>query len=165
MGIPEEDLGPRWLRDYDSLYNIGGNANPGADSGSGVRVDMPAMEEFAAALQNNVDKDYNPHAHKVFDDMAVPAEGQLNFLELWWALEQHDQVKTVATDNVANHGNGAKIFAFAADEISKRYQASDAYAAARLADVQQYLGTTPEPPASTDPTVTPTGPTNPAEGV
>jgi hypothetical protein len=161
MGIPDEDLGPRWLRDYDSLYNIGGNANAGGDSGTGVRVDMPAMEQFAAALRGNVDKDYNPHAHKVFDDMAVPAEGQLNFLELWWALEQHDQVKVAATDNVANHGNGAKMFALAADEISKRYQASDAYAAARLADIHQYLGRTPEQPSTTDPAVPPT---NPAEG-
>jgi hypothetical protein len=163
MGIPDEDLGPRWLRDYESLYNIG-DTNAGADSGTGVRVDMPALEEFAAALHNNVDNDYNPHAHKVFDDMAVPAEGQLNFLELWWALEQHDQVKVAATDNVANHGNGAKVFASAADEISKRYQASDAYAAARLNDVHQYLGTTPQPPATTNPTTTPPT-TDPAEGV
>jgi hypothetical protein len=158
MGIPEEDLGPRWLRDYKSLYGIGGNNSPGTDSGTGVKVDMPAMKDFASALEKNVDHDYNPHAHKVFDDMAVPAEGQLSFLELWWALEQHDQVKTAATDNVANHGNGAKIFALAADEISKRYQQSDAYAAARLSDVHKYLGTTPGQPAATNPT------TDPAEG-
>jgi hypothetical protein len=159
MGIPEEDLGPHWLRDYGSLYDIGGDNGHGADSGTGVKADMPAMKDFAAALEKNIDDDYNPHAHKVFEDMAVPAEGQLSFLELWWALEQHDQVKTAATDNVANHGNGAKIFAFAADEISKRYQQSDAYAAARLIDVHKYLGTTPGQPAITNPT------TNPAEGV
>jgi hypothetical protein len=160
MGIPEEDLGPRWLRDYRTMYDydIAGRGTTGTDGGTGVRVDMPAMKEFASALQKNVDDDYSPHARKVFDDMTVQPEGQLNFLELWWALEQHDTVKTAATDNVANHGNGAKVFAFAADEISKRYQQSDAYAAARLADVQQYLGTTPDqPPATT--------PTNPGESV
>lgn len=161
MGIPDEDLGPRWLRDYQTMYDydIAGRDTAGTDGGTGVRVDMPAMKDFASALHKNVDDDYNPHARKVFDDMATPTEGQLNFLELWWALEQHDTVKMAATDNVANHGNGTKIFAFAADEISKRYQQSDAYAAARLQDVHQYLGTSPDqpPPATT--------PTNPGESV
>jgi hypothetical protein len=174
MGIPEEDLGPRWLRDYGSLYDIGDQNNPGAggvagaDGGTGVRVDLPALKDFAAALQKNVEDDYKPHAQKVFDDMAVPAEGQLSFQELWWALEQHDQVKIAATDNVANHGNGTKIFAVAADEISQRYQSSDAYAAAQLSDVHNHLGTSPGQPAATDPATGPgtdPGPaTGPAEG-
>jgi hypothetical protein len=160
MGIPEEDLGPSWLRDYGSLYDIGGQDGSGTDGGTGVTVDMPAMKDFASALQTNVDDDYKPHANKVFEDMAVPAEGQTSFLELWWALLQHDQVKVAATDNVANQGNGAAVFATAAEEISKRYQQSDAFAAARLADVQKYLGTTP---AGTNPTTDPT--TDPAGGV
>jgi hypothetical protein len=155
--IPEEDLGPTWLRDYESLYNIGDTSGAGGDGGSGVKVDMPAMKDFAAALDKNVEADYKPHANKVFDDMATPAEAQLDFLELWWALEQHDQVKIAATDNVANHGNSAKIFASAADEISKRYQQADAYSAARLADVHQYLGTSTQP-TTTDPTNSPTNP-------
>lgn len=159
MGIPEEDLGPRWLRDYGSLYDIGDQNSPGADGGTGVRVDMPAMQDFASALQKNVEDDYKPHAHRVFDDMAVPAEGQLNFLELWWALEQHDQVKIAATDNVANHGNGANVFALAAKDISNAYQDSDAFAAARLADVQKYLGKSPDQLANPSPTTDPS--TNP----
>jgi hypothetical protein len=170
MGIPEEDLGPRWLRDYGSLYDIGDQNNPGAgggtgaDGGTGVRVDLPALSDFAAALQKNVEDDYKPHAQKVFDDMAVPAEGQLGFQELWSALEQHDQVKIAATDNVANHGNGTKIFAVAAGEIGQRYQSSDAYAAAQLADVHTHLGTSPGQPAPANPG-TDSGPaTGPAEG-
>ena len=162
MGIPEEDLGPRWLRDYGSLYDIGGGSSAGGDSGTGVKVDMPALKDFAAALRKNLQDDYRPHAHKVFDELAVPAEGQLSFLELWQALEQHDQVKTAATDNVANQGNGAMIFASAAGKISEDYSDSDAYAAAKLNDVEKYLGTTPDQPAATNPTTTPT---NPTEGV
>jgi hypothetical protein len=150
MGIPDEDRGPSWLRDYGTLYDIGGTSGTGGDSGTGVKVDMPAMKDFAAALRKNLQEDYSPHARKVFADLGEPPEGQLNFLELWEVLEQHQKVQQVATDNVANHGNGAMVFASAAEKISEEYRNADAYAAARMADIHKYLGTTPQPPA-TDP--------------
>lgn len=160
MGIPEEDLGPRWLRDYGTLYDIGGKSDA-PDSGTGLRVDMPAMKDFAAALRTNVDDDYRPHAQKVFDDMTTNPVAQEDFFELWYALNQHVEVKQAATDNVANQGNGAKIFAHAADEISTQYRSTDAYASANISDVKRYLGTTPPPTGSTvpgtDPTVDPAG--------
>jgi hypothetical protein len=155
MAIPAEDLPPAWIRDYDTLYDIGGNSSAGGDGGTGVKVDMPAMKDFAAALQKNVDVDYTPHAHKVFNDMGEPPKTGLDFLELWYALELHGDVQYAATDNVANQGNGAWRFAQAAEAISKRYQDSDAYAAARMDDVRTYLGTTP-PPTTSDPTTSPT---------
>jgi hypothetical protein len=158
MGIPEEDLPPRWIRDYGTLYDIGGSPSTGGDGGTGVKVDMPAMKDFAAALRENLEADYRPHAQKVFADMTEPPKGQLDFLELWWALEQHRDVQQAATDNVANQGNGALVFASAADKISNEYRSSDAYAAARMTDVEKYLGTTPAAPATTPPTSDPTDP-------
>lgn len=153
---------------YD--YNIAGRetgAASGLGGGADVMVNMPAMIEFASALQRNVDDDYVPAAQYVFNNMSVQPEGQPSFVEIWSALEQHDQVKMTATDNVANFANGAKVFANAAQEISRRYRETDAFAAARLTDVQQHLGTTPEPPpAGTTPPPAGTDPaTNPAEGV
>jgi hypothetical protein len=160
MGIPEEDLGPRWLRDYGSLYGVVGISGAGGDSGTGVKVDMPAMKDFAAALRKSLQDDYGPHAHKVFDDMTAPVVPSDGFLDLQLVLEQHREVQSAATNNVANHGNGALIFANAADEISNRYQSSDAYVAAQMADVYKYLGMTPAQattinPATTDPTADP----------
>lgn len=143
MGIPDEDLGPVWLRDYGSLYNIGGDA---AGSGS-VRADLPAMDEFASALRDNVDADYVPHARVVFDDMSVPAYGN-GFPELAWALEQHRDVKSVAVNNVADHANGTAVFAEAIRGIAQRYRSSDAFAAAQLSDIQQHLGLSPEQPGT-----------------
>jgi hypothetical protein len=161
--IPPEDLPPQWIRDYDSLYNVGGDSGTGAGGGPGIEVNTPAMNEFAAALRSNVDDEYNPHARVVFDDMTTPVPVSGGFTEMQWALTQHRDIQLAATDNVANQGNGARIFAHAASEIASRYQDADAYSAARLEDVHHHLGTTPAPPASTNPTTTnPT--TNPAGG-
>jgi hypothetical protein len=162
MGIPQEDLPPVWIRDYDSLYDIGGNANAGGDGGTGVKVDTPAMKDFAAALDKNVDADYVPHARKVFDDMTARVTPTDGFLELQSALDMHRKVQTAATRNVAGHANGTKAFAFAADKISKEYAETDAYAAARMDDVMRYLGTTPAQTGTTDPSTT--DPTTNPEG-
>jgi hypothetical protein len=169
MGIPEEDLGPRWLRDYGSLYNIEGHSTGSApDSGTGVKVDMPRMKDFAGALRTNVDVDYVPHAKKVFDDMTVPI-GHIDarFWELYSALNLHQEVVQSTTDNLANQGNGASVFAEAAKKISDEYHKADAFSAARVQDVHKNLGITPPASATPDPGVNPanTDPTTPAGGV
>lgn len=152
MGIPEEDLPPVWIRDYDTLYDIGGNSSTGGDSGTGIKVDMPSLKDFAAALRQNLQQDYAPHAHKVFDDMKKPVKPAGAFVELQWALERHNDVQHATTHNVTNHGNGAMDFATSAQEISDRYGQADAYAAARISDVQSSLGTSTDRPPTTDPT-------------
>jgi hypothetical protein len=48
MGIPDEDLGPRWLRDY------------GFTDFGDVVADVEAMEDFAARLATEVQKNYVP---------------------------------------------------------------------------------------------------------
>jgi hypothetical protein len=166
MGIPEEDLGPRWLRDYGSLYDIGGQP-AAADGGTGVKVDMPRMKDFAGALRKNVDADYVPHAKKVFDDMTVPTgQTDYRFSELYSALNLHQQVAQATTDNVANQGNGASVFAEAAKKISDEYAKSDAFSAARVTDVHKDLGVTPPASATPDLGVSPvsTDPATPAGG-
>ena len=151
MGIPDEDLGPAWLRDYGSLHNIGNQSATG-DGGTGVRADLPAMQDFAAALEKNLYDDYEPHARKVLDDMSVRPTSTLGFAELDAVLRQQQQVNFVASDNLANHGTGALRFARAIKEISQNYARSDAFAAASLNDVQRHLGLSPDQLATTDPT-------------
>lgn len=153
MQIPDEDLGPVWLRDYGSLYR-NGDLSAAGDGGTGVRGDLSAMDQFAAALEQNLHDDYEPHARKVLDDLSVRPEGTPGFAELQAALAQQDEVSFAASDNVANHGNGALVFAIAMKDISERYRQTDAFAAATLTDIQAHLGLSPDQLAATgtDPT-------------
>lgn len=163
MGLPEEDLPPVWIRDYDYLYDIGGTSGSGGDGGAGVKVDMPAMKDFAAALRNNLQQDYASHANVVFEDMKKPVKPAGAFQELQWALEQHHEAQHATTHNVTNQGNGAMDFATSAQQISDRYRNTDAYAAARVSDVEASLGAPTTGPAPTDP-ITPSGSANPPDG-
>jgi hypothetical protein len=126
------------------------------------------MKDFAGALRTNVDVDYVPHAKKVFDDMTVPI-GHIDarFWELYSALNLHQEVAQSTTDNLANQGNGASVFAEAAKKISDEYRKADAFSAARVQDVHKNLGTTPPESATPNPGANPvtTDPATPAGGV
>ncbi len=155
MGIPSEDRPSSFVRDYDSI-DVEGAQTPA--SGNGVNVDMPAMKDFASALQKNLYEDYRPHAQKAFADLSAPADGKGGFAELYSALAFHTKVKEAASNNVADQGTGALQFAKAAADISERYKKTDAYAAANVEDIRTFLGSTPPQTTPADPT------TNPPEG-
>jgi hypothetical protein len=141
MGIPEEDLGPRWLRDY-----------------GGIEADITKLEEFAAALEAEVQQNYLPHAEYVKDDMYVrlPAPAA-EFVELSTFLVKHDELARDATGYVHLHGEATYEAATVANEVSKQYRQSDAFAAARARDVEAALrGTTLD---GAKPIEVPTGPT------
>jgi hypothetical protein len=126
--IPEEDRGPAWLRDY------------GYTDFSQIEADIQAMETFAAKLAANVTDDYAPHLSTVTTAMSTRLpEPPMEFIELWSFLFTHNDVQNVAHQNVYNYANGTQGFATAAEDISKKYGGSDAFAHARVRDVDNAL--------------------------
>ncbi len=123
MRIPEEDLGPRWLRDY-------GN----------IEADIARMEEFAAKLAAEVRDNYATHLPYVSESMtvalpAVPA----GFPELHGFLQTHNEAQVATHGNVYTYRDATGGFANAAGSISAKYRGSDAFAAARVSDVEKAL--------------------------
>jgi hypothetical protein len=124
--IPEEDRGPAWLRDYGYT-----------DFGQ-IEADIQAMESFAAKLSANVTDSYAPHLTGVTDAMMTelpspPAE----FVELYTFLFAHNEAQNITQQNVYNYANGTQDFATVATDISKKYRGSDAFANAKLSDVDK----------------------------
>ncbi|MFC7527932.1 hypothetical protein [Actinoplanes sp. GCM10030250] len=126
--IPDEDLGPAWLRDYGHT-----------DFGD-IAADILAMEHFAARLRADVEGNYAPRARAVSDTLLTslpPAHP--HFGELDQFLRAHERAQDVALQNVYNYANGTYGFAAAAREVSDRYRGSDAFARARVTDVHAGL--------------------------
>ena len=76
MGLPEDDKGPAWLRDWGSktghteLDTFTGYVDPDA-----LAVDIKTLVAFAHALQSEHENDFRPHVRTVFDAMsAVPQQ-------------------------------------------------------------------------------------------
>ncbi|MBU2662902.1 hypothetical protein KOI35_05215 [Actinoplanes bogorensis] len=126
--IPQEDLGPAWLRDY-------GTTDFGA-----IEADIQAMEKFAAQLAANVQDSYAPHMASISESMGAelphpPGE----FVELTSFLTAHNMAQDVTHQNVYNYANGTQSFATAASEVSKQYSGTDAFSHARVSDVNKAL--------------------------
>jgi hypothetical protein len=124
--IPEEDRGPAWLRDY------------GYTDFSQIEADIEAMEKFATKLSADVKDNYAPHLSTVTDAMSTrlpdpPSE----FIELLTFLFAHNEAQDVAHQNVYNYANGTQGFATAAQDISKTYSGADAFAHAKVRDVDK----------------------------
>lgn len=139
MGIPEEDLGPAWLRDY----------------GDSIEADIRRLEEFGAQLDAEVRQSYVPHMEIVQEDMMVelppPAA---EFSELTSFMQTHQSTQQNTTNIVYTFRDATGGFAYAAQRVGNEYGNADAFSAARVGDVEAALGKTavaPVPPG-TDPT-------------
>ena len=137
--IPEDDRGPQWLRDYDYT------------DFSQIEADIQAMETFALKLAANVSDNYAPHLSTVTTAMSTrlpvpPPE----FFELWSFLSTHNEIQNVAHQNVYNYANGTQGFATAAEDISKKYRGTDAFAHAKVRDVDTALDRVGIPAAQGD---------------
>jgi hypothetical protein len=139
MAIPEEDLGPAWLRDW-----------------AHIEADIKAMEDFATKLRREVEVNYAPHVGKVHEDMMAglpspPSE----FGELVDLLTTHHQSQQATSDLVHFYGNATGGMANAASEIGKQYGQADAFSSARVTDVNKALDqsgvTAPTPPGTLPP--------------
>jgi hypothetical protein len=128
--IPEEDLGPAWLRDYGHT-----------DFGD-IEADILAMEDFAAKLKADVERNYAPRAQDVSHSMLTTLPpAHTAFAELQLFLAAHERAQDAALQNVYNYANGTYGFATAAHEVSEKYRGADAFARAKVTDVHAGLRT------------------------
>lgn len=124
MRFAEEDLGPGWLRDYQS-----------------IEADVSQMEEFAAKLAAEVQHNYATHLPYVSESMTTPLPRVSgNFPELLDFMLTHRRAQDTTQTNVYNFRDGTGSFATAAQKISDNYRGSDAFAQARVSDVDRALG-------------------------
>jgi hypothetical protein len=123
--IPEEESGPAWLRDY------------GFTDFGDIAADINAMEEYATKLAADVQDNYGPHLTGVSEAMLtrLPVPNP-NFYELGSFITSHTAAQVVMQNNVYAFGNGTYVLASAAQKISKEYRGTDAFAHAKVADVQ-----------------------------
>ncbi|GAA2361625.1 hypothetical protein Cme02nite_43390 [Catellatospora methionotrophica] len=167
MGLPEEDKGPAWLRDYgrESGYTKS-NAMTGYDEGS-LAVDLQSLVDFAEALETEHTKDYRPHADEVFKDMSAKvADPHADFIELCSSLGWQRELLVQTSDALLKHDQAVLAFVAAAREISKKYGEADALGAAKAQDVNRNLTvsvpTTAQVPATTQPPTAQTPGTTPS---
>ncbi|WBB77491.1 hypothetical protein O7606_14470 [Micromonospora sp. WMMD882] len=132
--IPEEDLGPSWLRGYGD-----------------IEADIRQMREFANKLEAEVRKNYAPHLSYIADDMSVPIPPPCAaFGELVDFLRAHQDIQQRSTNEVYHLANHTGGLATAAGAISEQYADADAFARARVSDVERALRTAQadQPPAA-----------------
>lgn len=141
--IPEENQPVGWLRGYD-----------------GIEADIRQMRVFADRLQDEVARNYAPHLSYIADDLRAeipnPADA---FVELVQFLQAHHEAQTAAAQVVWGVVPATGHLAEAAGLIATKYQHSDAFTAARVADVERALTwPTATMPRPTPPLHDPTGP-------
>lgn len=142
MAIPEEDRPPAWLRDYGD-----------------IEADISKMEEFAANLDAEVRQNYAPHLTYLTEDVTVEVpKPAATFPELVSFQQTHQVIQQDSTNVVFHYRDATGGFAQAAKEVSEEYGNADAFAVARVKDVQTALDKTsaaraPEP-GTTPPPVT-----------
>jgi hypothetical protein len=139
MALPEEDLGPRSLRDY------------GFTDFGDIAADVTAMEEFAKRLAGDVEKSYVPHMERVTNSMSVSLPEPQGFPELTSFFIVHRDAQDATQSNIYNFAVGTSQFASAAQKISEKYRGSDAFAHAKVSDVETCFTQTATTPPS-DPT-------------
>ncbi|SBT51854.1 hypothetical protein [Micromonospora auratinigra] len=129
--IPEENQPAGWLHGY-----------------GGIEADIQRMREFADRLHEEVARNYAPHLSYIADDMkaAVPRPADA-FVELVQFLQAHHETQQATAEVVWGMVPATGHLAEAAGHIAAKYRHTDAFAAARVADVESALaGTTTTPP-------------------
>ncbi|TDC41743.1 hypothetical protein [Micromonospora sp. KC213] len=121
--IPEEDRPAPWLRGY-----------------GGIAADIRQMREFADRLQAEVERNYAPHLSYIADDMTTAIPDPCDaFIELVQFLQAHHETQQATAEVVWGLGGATGHLASAAGDIANRYEGTDAFAAARVGDVQAAL--------------------------
>jgi hypothetical protein len=106
------------------------------DNFGSIETDIQAMEEFAATLANEVQTGYEPHLQQVVTAMLTELPGgSSTFPELQSFLKLHHEAQQQTFSNTFNFRDGTHQFATVAQSISEQYGSSDAYARAKVSDV------------------------------
>src|SRR4051794_3544180 len=126
--IPEEDRGPAWLRDY------------GFTDFGDIAADINAMQEYAKKLAADVQDNFTPHYNGMAAAMMTTLpEPDANFYELSSFIKSHRNVQDLTQTNVYAFKQGTQNLAAAVDVVSKEYQGSDAFAHAKVSDINKTL--------------------------
>ena len=105
-------------------------------SESSIETDIRAMEEFAATLANEVQNGYDPPLQQVIPAMMTELPGgSSNFPELQSFLKLHHEAQQQTFSNTFNFRDGTHHFAVVAKSISEEYASSDAFAHAKVRDI------------------------------
>ena len=120
--LPDEDLGPAWLRNWQH-----------------IDADIQAMDDFAKKLRTDVETNYAAHLTPIYDDMATAVPGG-GFAELQELLVTHREATRTTTNFVHDYANRSAHMADAASQISQRYGESDAFSSATVGAVNRALG-------------------------
>ncbi|WP_436526360.1 hypothetical protein [Actinoplanes sp. HUAS TT8] len=122
-----------------------------------ISADITAMEDFAKKLLADVDDHYAPHADTLANRMlAGLPEADRQFGELHAFTTVLASAQDTCQQNIYNFANGTHGFAKAAEQVSGMYRGSDAFARARLSDVESALVTAGLLPPSAPPAPPPT---------
>jgi hypothetical protein len=146
MGIPEEDKGPAWLRDYGEKS---GNLETDTRWGYQVEkdsfaVDLKGLQEFGAKLKTELEQDYVPHANTAVTYMATEVTVLPEaFLELCSAVDHQSKSLDALRDHLTRHYEAVKAFAEFATKMATTYGNVDATAEASVRDVETNLGAQP----------------------
>ena len=134
-----EDFRSSWVSDYKN-----------------IEADISKMEDFADKVAAEVRHNYGPHAESLYEDMTAEIPSPYAaFAELSEFLVAHNKIEQDTATLVHDYQNATNGFASAADTISQKYRNADAFAAARVSDVNNALQeaysqqptTNPAPPA------------------
>ncbi|GIJ08798.1 hypothetical protein ACFFMR_01435 [Micromonospora andamanensis] len=132
--IPEEDRQASWLR-----------------GSGGVEVDIRQLRDFAEQLRAEVESSYAPHLRYIADDMLTTVPNPADaFIELVHFLRTHWETQQATTNAVWGVGDATGHLAEAAKLVAEQYADTDAFVAARVADVHRALGQHAAPPAPGD---------------
>ena len=132
--MPVDNEPPSWIDSFDS-----------------IETDIQAMEEFAATLANEVESGYAPHLEQITAAMMTRLpKGNDSFPEFQNFLQYHLEVQQQTYSNAFNFRAGTHHFAAAAQTISDEYRDSDAYAHAKVRDVDKAFETAAYPSAGSD---------------
>jgi len=142
---------------YDDPVPRSTVANYDFSSIEGIEADIAAMEDFAAGLKADLQKNYAPHADAVAEAMFTTVPVNTEFYELHLFMYTHQQVQDSTQRNVDLFFDGTHQLAVAAEEVSAKYRGSDAFSRATVADIEAELSRSGGTGQPTTETVTPSG--------
>jgi hypothetical protein len=122
--IPDEDLGPHWLRDEVS-----------------IDVQVEGLKSFSKALLEDLDKNFGTHAPQIYDVMSKHAcvgEGMF-FAEMDEVRNRHYECLTAIVNLLRDYASGTYAVGKGADTVAKNYTDADSAAHVKVTDVQNVM--------------------------
>src|SRR4051812_21700014 len=111
----------------------------GDDQIRSIEADIAAMEDFAAGLAAEVEKNFGPEATRLTAELRASLPGSATFPELEQFLATHQHAKTLTYQNITEFRGDTHRLASAAQKVGQEYRDVDAFSRARVRDVEDAL--------------------------